>query len=407
MCLQREAERAIVVDHVFAKRHRRKPNRRLQIVQRQFRLLEKGEAFERLRAVQRADRPECRSPVEAERAKSVGIGEFLHVIHRKARAQPDLMHRSITALAHCHQSFDVVFRQALDLSETKPDGMAALNDFTHFAMAGLHLIRIERRLLERAVPVREIDVDRPDLDAVLPGVAHELCRRIESHGLGIEDRGAEDIRVESLEPAGGIDQQCEGRGMAFGKTVIAEPLDLLEASFGELPVIAFGDHAGDELVAIVVNGAVAPECRHCPAKLVGLPRREAAGIDGDLHGLLLEERHAERSLQNAAYFRARIVDRFLALAAAKIGVDHVALNGTGAYDGDLDDEIVEPARPQPRQHGHLGAAFDLEDAERVGPTDHVVDSWILLRDRIQGQRHSILVLDAIVPVDEVEGALQA
>ena len=47
--------------------------------------------------------------------------------------------------------------------------------------------------------------------------------------------------------------------------------------------------------------------------------------------------------------------------------------GPGPDDRDFDDEIVERLRPQPRQHRHLRAAFDLEDADRVGTRDHLID----------------------------------
>jgi hypothetical protein len=41
--------------------------------------------------------------------------------------------------------------------------------------------------------------------------------------------------------------------------------------------------------------------------------------------------------------------------------------GPGADDRDLDHQVVEAARLQPRQHGHLRARLDLEHADRVGP----------------------------------------
>jgi hypothetical protein len=56
-------------------------------------------------------------------------------------------------------------------------------------------------------------------------------------------------------------------------------------------------------------------------------------------------------------------DRLLALPAAQIGMHHVALDRPRADDRHLDDEIVEAARFEPRQHGHLRPAFDLEHAE--------------------------------------------
>lgn len=45
----------------------------------------------------------------------------------------------------------------------------------------------------------------------------------------------------------------------------------------------------------------------------------------------------------------------------------------GRTDGNLDDEIVEFPWLQARQHAHLRPALDLEDADRIGPADHVID----------------------------------
>ena len=78
-----------------------------------------------------------------------------------------------------------------------------------------------------------VDVDIAYLDAVILRVADKLRRRIEPHGLRIQDRSAENVRIEGLEPAGGIDEQREGSSVAFGKAVFAEPFDLLEAAFGK------------------------------------------------------------------------------------------------------------------------------------------------------------------------------
>ena len=58
-------------------------------------------------------------------------------------------------------------------------------------------------------------------------------------------------------------------------------------------------------------------------------------------------------------------------------MDHVALDRAGADDRDLDDEIVEALRLQARQHRHLRAALDLEDADGVGAAEHAVDGRIL------------------------------
>src|SRR3546814_4508775 len=96
-----------------------------------------------------------------------------------------------------------------------------------------------------------------------------------------------------------------------------------------------------------------------------------------------------------------IIDLLLALAPAQVGMHHVALDRTRPHNGDLDDEVVELARLQARQHGHLRAALDLEHANGSGATQHIVDGGVLLRHRGQSE------LAAVVPLDELEALAQA
>ena len=197
--------------------------------------------------------------------------------------------------------------------------------------------------------------------------------------------------------------------MAFGKAVFAEPLDLLEAALGEIrgrsrcatmPSII--------LLAEVADRAGALEGRHGAAQLVGLARREAAGDDGDLHRLLLEQRHAERLAEDRlAAPGFGILGLLLPLPAPQIGMHHVALDRAGPHDRHLDDEIVEFARPQPRQHRHLRAAFDLEDAERVGAADHVVDAGRPLAGSSPASAASVPVARVVMLCQQIEGAAQA
>ena len=65
--------------------------------------------------------------------------------------------------------------------------------------------------------------------------------------------------------------------------------------------------------------------------------------------------------------------RLDAVAPAQIGMHHVALDRPRPHDRDLDDEIVEAARLQSRQHRHLRAAFDLKHADEIGARQHLVD----------------------------------
>ncbi len=75
---------------------------------------------------------------------------------------------------------------------------------------------------------------------------------------------------------------------------------------------------------------------------------------------------------------------------------HVALDGTGADDGDLDDEVVEFLRFETRQHVHLRAALHLEDTDGVGFAQHVVDGGVIARHGGE------VVRLAFVHADEVE-----
>ena len=77
--------------------------------------------------------------------------------------------------------------------------------------------------------------------------------------------------------------------------------------------------------------------------------------------------------------RVEVGDRLLAVAPADVRVHRPALDRAGADERHLDDEVVELARPQPRQRGHLRPALDLEHADGVGPAEHLVD-LVLLRD---------------------------
>ena len=60
--------------------------------------------------------------------------------------------------------------------------------------------------------------------------------------------------------------------------------------------------------------------------------------------------------------------------ALQVGMHHAALDRAGPDDRDLDDEIVELLRLEPRQHRHLRPALDLEHADGVGAMGHLVDA---------------------------------
>jgi hypothetical protein len=139
-----------------------------------------------------------------------------------------------------------------------------------------------------------IDRDGPDLDPMFAGIRDDLGRRVEAHRLGVEQRGAEDIGMMVLHPAACIGDLGEAGGMALGKAIGAEALDLLEGALGEILTVAARHHAADQLVVEMADPAGHLEGRHGAAQLIGLGRGEARADDGDLHRLLLEEGHAQR-----------------------------------------------------------------------------------------------------------------
>ena len=197
--------------------------------------------------------------------------------------------------------------------------------------------------------------------------------------------------------------------MALGKTVFAEPLNLLEAVFRKDRIITARDHASDHLLLELVDGPVVAEGRHRAAQSVGFLGGEFRRLDGDAHRLLLEQRHAQRPPQDVlqfipvAAFRVGIFDRLgRQLPPPQIRMHHVALDRPRPHDGDLDDEVVERARTKPRQHVHLRPALDLEHAEGFAFLQHLIDVIVVLRLDV-GQ----LITPSLVLRDQVEALADA
>ena len=250
--------------------------------------------------------------------------------------------------------------------------------------------------LQRRIPVGQIDIDLPHLDPMLARIAHKLGRRVEAERLRVQHRGQEDVGVAAFQPARGIDQQRETRGVAFGKAIFAEAFDLPEAALGEFALVALGGQPRDHAVAERLNRTGAAKGRHRAAQLVGFRRRET-GENGDLHRLFLKQRHTERLAQHRLQLARGEGDRLQPLPAAQIGMHHVALDRSGPHDGDLDHEIIELRRLQPRQHRHLRPALDLEHADRVGALDHRIDASLLRRHGREPERQSIMPVEQPEP----------
>ena len=67
---------------------------------------------------------------------------------------------------------------------------------------------------------------------------------------------------------------------------------------------------------------------------------------------------------------------------------HAALDRPGPHDRHLHHQVVVAARLQARQHAHLRAALDLEDADGVGAADHVVGGHVALLDLLHQERRA-------------------
>ena len=193
----------------------------------------------------------------------------------------------------------------------------------------------------------------------------------------------------------------EARRMAFGKAVFAEAADLVEAALGEIGVVTALHHSSDHLVLKEVDRPAAAKGRHRLAQLVGLRRGKTRRVECDLHRLLLEHRDPQCSLQDPFEFigwpviggRTGVEHRLLALATLQIGVDHVPLNRPWTDDRDFDHQIVEAARPKPREHVHLRPALDLEYAQRIAFAQHVVDLRHFARNSRQIPALAIMAFD--------------
>ena len=156
----------------------------------------------------------------------------------------------------------------------------------------------QRIALQRAVPGAEIHIYRQHFHAMRAGIADDLRRGIEAHRLGVEQRDREGRRVMAFQPGGDVHQQRKTGGMALGKTVAAETLDLPEAGLGKAGLIAACHHAPHHHVAKMLDRAEIAERGHGPAQAVRLLGREFGRHHGDLHRLFLEQRHAQGLVQN-------------------------------------------------------------------------------------------------------------
>src|SRR5205823_11373951 len=125
----------------------------------------------------------------------------------------------------------------------------------------------------------------------------------------VEQGAGEDFGIEAFDPGRDVNEERKARRVALGKAIGPEPFDLAEAACRKVEVITALDHAGDELVAKQMDVAIVLEGRHRAAQPVGLVRRKTSADNGDLHRLLLKERHAHGLAEYLTQSLRRIIDR--------------------------------------------------------------------------------------------------
>ena len=284
--------------------------------------------------------------------------------------------------AGLYQSFGSIFVQAAHQPQAQTH--SGLRQWRHAQPP-----RRSQRLwcaLQRAVDVAAGHVDGQHTHAVAARILHQLRGGVKTHGQRIEQRGQKTRGLMAFEPAAGIGQQGKAVGVAFRKAIFAKAQHLLEDGLGKLGTVTTRFHASDQWALEPVHAALALPGRHRPAQIVRHAGREPGRHHGDLHHLLLKNRHAQRARQGRFQFRLFQL-QWLAPAPAftrlQVGVHHAALNRPGPHNRHLHHQVVELARPQARQHAHLRAAFDLEHAHGVGGADHVVGGGVFARNALE------------------------
>ncbi len=203
---------------------------------------------------------------------------------------------------------------------------------------------------------------------------------IEAHRLVVEERGVERRREVHLQVRARVGEQREARRVRLREPVERERRDrrddLVRRGAGD----AVGRHALAQLALDRPHPALGPlEAERTP-QLLGLPAGEARRHHRDPQQLLLEERHAERPLQDRLERGMGIPYRVAPGAAVEIRMHHLPDDRARPDDRHFHHQVVEDFRLEPRQRRHLRARLHLEDADRVGMLKKPVDGRIVGRD---------------------------
>ena len=174
----------------------------------------------------------------------------------------------------------------------------------------------------RAVPLHleplaaQVHVERQHLEAEAPRVVEHHARRVEPHGLVVEDAGVELGRVVRLEPGRGVADDGEAGGVRLVEAVGGEPAELAEDLVGHLLRGAARHRLLDEVAADGVHLLHGALVRHGAAQQVGLGEAEAGHGRRHLDDLLLVDDDPVGAAQDALHGGVRHDDRLACRAAA-------------------------------------------------------------------------------------------
>src|SRR4029450_10019006 len=79
----------------------------------------------------------------------------------------------------------------------------------------------------------------------------------------------------------------------------------------------------------------------------------------------------------------QVGDLFPTGRPSNVGMHSAALDRSRANQRNLDYQVIAPARPPSRQSADLGAAFNLENADRISTAQHVIDAGLLFGHAVE------------------------
>ena len=142
----------------------------------------------------------------------------------------------------------------------------------------------------------------------------------------------------------------------------------------------------DELAAHVFHLAGIANVGHQAPEVVRFLQRHPGKAVRHLQHLFLKQDDAVGIPQNRFQGGMVVADAFLSAPPPHERVDHVALQGTRAEEGDLGNQVVEGLRLMFRQQVQLALRLDLKAADRPPGADEVEGADVVRRQVVGVER---------------------